>query len=80
VSCGFSSVTVGTGTPDSRSMSSSTARRPTSEAGMGTDVRGGVALGHLVRYRLGAFLPTTEAGESIPDGPWPAITLVSIGG
>jgi hypothetical protein len=47
---------------------------------MGTDVRGGVALGHLVRYRLGAFLPTTEAGESIPDGPWPAITLVSIGG
>jgi alpha-D-xyloside xylohydrolase len=30
--------------------------------------------------RLGALLPTTEAGESIPDGPWPAITLVSVGG
>ena len=30
--------------------------------------------------RLGALLPTAEYAEQIPDGPWTAVTLVSIGG
>jgi alpha-D-xyloside xylohydrolase len=30
--------------------------------------------------RVGALLPTAAAQESIPDGPWPSITLLSVGG
>ncbi|NUR47015.1 MAG: alpha-xylosidase [Hamadaea sp.] len=30
--------------------------------------------------RVGALLPTTATAESIPDGPWKSITIVSVGG
>jgi alpha-D-xyloside xylohydrolase len=30
--------------------------------------------------RLGALLPTAEDAVTIPDGPWPGVTLLSIGG
>ncbi|NUT33961.1 MAG: alpha-xylosidase [Hamadaea sp.] len=30
--------------------------------------------------RLGALLPTTTAAQSVPDGPWKSITLLSVGG
>jgi alpha-D-xyloside xylohydrolase len=30
--------------------------------------------------RVGALLPTTAAEQSIPDGPWKSITLLSVGG
>ncbi|WP_027345842.1 TIM-barrel domain-containing protein [Hamadaea tsunoensis] len=39
------------------------------------------ALARVPLYaRLGALLATTEPAPSVPDGPWGAITLISVGG